>query len=176
MTNLIFDYDGTLHNCLKIYEPSFRMAYKWLTDNGYCDPHEYTDKEIGYWLGFNSEDMWSMFQPQLDREIREKCRRLIGAEMKRHIECGDAELFKGAEKTLDTLKNNGYTLIFSAIAAEDIRSATQLHLALTDILTFFIAPRILILFRNMRFSVNSRLHTAENILLSATAFTILKQL
>ena len=34
MTNLIFDYDGTIHNCLKIYAPAFRKAYAWLVDNG----------------------------------------------------------------------------------------------------------------------------------------------
>ena len=25
---LIFDYDGTLHNTLKIYEPAFRAAFR----------------------------------------------------------------------------------------------------------------------------------------------------
>ena len=44
--NLIFDYDGTLHNCLKIYAPSFRKAFAWLTDNGYAEAKSYTDEEI----------------------------------------------------------------------------------------------------------------------------------
>lgn len=112
MTNLIFDYDGTLHNCLKIYAPSFRKAYSWLVDNGYTEAKEYSDKEIGYWLGFNSTDMWRMFQPQLSAEIREKCRRMIGEEMAAHLDNGDAELFEGAEEVLSSLKNNGFTLIF----------------------------------------------------------------
>lgn len=112
MTNLIFDYDGTLHNCLKIYAPSFRKAYSWLVENGCAEAKDYSDNEIGYWLGFNSTDMWSMFQPQLSSEIREKCRIMIGKEMARHLDVGDAELFKGAEEVLSSLKDSGFTLIF----------------------------------------------------------------
>lgn len=110
--NLIFDYDGTLHNCLKIYAPSFRKAFAWLTDNGYAEAKSYTGEEIGYWLGFNSADMWSMFQPQLAPEIRDTARRIIGDEMNGHIRNGDAELFEGAEETLIKLRNDGYSLIF----------------------------------------------------------------
>ena len=28
---IIFDYDGTIHNTLGIYEPAFRETYQWLT-------------------------------------------------------------------------------------------------------------------------------------------------
>lgn len=112
MTNLIFDYDGTLHNCLKIYAPSFRKAYSWLVENSYAEAKKYSDEEIGYWLGFNSTDMWTMFQPQLAPEIREKCRKMIGEEMASHLNEGDAELFRGAEEVLTSLKESGFTLIF----------------------------------------------------------------
>lgn len=112
MTNLIFDYDGTIHNCLKIYAPAFRKAYAWLVNNGYAEPKEFTDKEISYWLGFNSADMWSMFQPDLPQEKRDICRSIIGEEMGAQVISGSAELFPGAEETLSQLKNKGYTLIF----------------------------------------------------------------
>ena len=29
---IIFDYDGTIHNTLGIYEPAFREAYQWLSE------------------------------------------------------------------------------------------------------------------------------------------------
>lgn len=112
MTNLIFDYDGTIHNCLKIYAPAFRKAYAWLVDNGYAEPRKFNDKEIGYWLGFNSADMWSMFQPKLPQEQRDICRGIIGEEMGAQIMNGNAELFPNAEETLARLKDKGYTLIF----------------------------------------------------------------
>ncbi len=112
MTNLIFDYDGTLHNCLKIYEPSFRKACAWLVENGYAEPKNYSPEEIGYWLGFNSTDMWQMFQPNLPQEQRDICREIIGNEMGAQAEAGNAELFSGAYEVLAELKQHGYTLIF----------------------------------------------------------------
>ena len=30
--NIVFDYDGTLHNSIKIYAPAFREAYNYLID------------------------------------------------------------------------------------------------------------------------------------------------
>jgi len=29
---IIFDYDGTIHHTLGIYEPAFRETYQWLTE------------------------------------------------------------------------------------------------------------------------------------------------
>ncbi len=113
MANLIFDYDGTIHNTMKTYEPAFRTTYKWLTDNGYVSPYvEYSYKDISYWLGFNSTDMWSQFQPNLDSEIREKARIMLGIDMAERVDRGEGSLFEGAEEVLSELKNQGHTLIF----------------------------------------------------------------
>jgi len=113
MANLIFDYDGTIHNSMKTYAPAFRHAYKWLTDNGYVSPYvEYSDKEISYWLGFNSTDMWSQFQPDLAPEIREKARIMLGRDMAERVDRGEGELFPDTENVLQILKNQGHTLIF----------------------------------------------------------------
>lgn len=111
--NLIFDYDGTLHNSMKTYAPAFRNTMKWLYDGGYItENREYTDKEISYWLGFNSTDMWNSFRPGLDPEIREQARVLLGEDMARRIENGEGELFEGAGEILSELKDKGHTLIF----------------------------------------------------------------
>ncbi len=110
--NLIFDYDGTLNNCLKTYRPAFDKAYAWLVENGYAEPKQYSDKEISYWLGFTGVEMWAKFQPQLPFEIREFCRNMISEESNAQITNGNAELFPGAEKVLAQLKNDGHILIF----------------------------------------------------------------
>ena len=112
MTNLIFDYDGTHHNCLKTYKPAFLKAYKWLVEHGCAEERSFTDYEIGYWLGFSSNDMWRMFQPELEQEKRDICREIIGSEMGALAEAGEAELFPGAEEVLAGLKKSGYRLIF----------------------------------------------------------------
>ncbi len=112
MTNLIFDYDGTIHNSMKTYAPAFRGTMKWLSDNGYIAPREYSDRDISYWLGFNSTDMWGAFQPGLDPAVREKARIMLGEDMARRIDNGEGELFPDAEETLALLKDEGYKLIF----------------------------------------------------------------
>lgn len=110
--NLIFDYDGTLHNTMKTYAPAFRSTMKWLSENGYIQAKEYTDSEISYWLGFNSTDMWNTFQPDLDPEIKEQARIMLGEDMAQRVENGEGSLFDGIEDVLSELKAQGHSLIF----------------------------------------------------------------
>ena len=112
MANIIFDYDGTLHNSMLTYAPAFRDTMKWLSDNGFIADRVYPDKEISYWLGFNSTDMWGQFHPELDKEIREKARKMLGENMAERLDRGEGALFTGCEDMLGTLKNAGHTLIF----------------------------------------------------------------
>ncbi len=112
MTNLIFDYDGTIHDTMKTYAPAFRNTCKWLSDNGYIRQEEYTDRQISCWLGFNSTDMWEQFQPELDCEIREKARIMLGKDMAERVENDEGSLFEHAEEIMSALKNQGYRLIF----------------------------------------------------------------
>lgn len=111
--NLIFDYDGTIHNSMKTYAPAFRAAVRWLYENGHIpEPMEYSDREISYWLGFNSTDMWNSFMPCLDPAVKEAARKRLGDDMAERVENGEGELYDGAENMLLSLKNDGHTLIF----------------------------------------------------------------
>ena len=94
------------------YAPAFRDTMKWLSDNGYIAAKEYTDAEISCWLGFNSTDMWNSFHPELDLEIREKARLMLGKNMAERVDRGEGALYDGAEEVLSQLKSNGNTLIF----------------------------------------------------------------
>ena len=112
MTNLIFDYDGTIHNSMLTYAPAFRGTMKWLSDRGYIADREYTDREISYWLGFNSTDMWGQFHPELDPDRREKARVMLGEDMARRVEGGEGALYDGAEEVLADLREKEFILIF----------------------------------------------------------------
>ncbi len=112
MTNLLFDYDGTLHNSIKIYAPAFRTAYSYLVEHGFAAPKEFTDNEISYWLGFTADDMWNCFLPKLPVEEKLKGSTMIGNEMILLIHKGVAELYPQAENILLKLKALGYNMIF----------------------------------------------------------------
>ena len=68
MKNLIFDYDGTLHETMRIYGPAFRKNYENLVSRGLAPAREFSDAEISGWLGFTAADMWNRFAPQLSDE------------------------------------------------------------------------------------------------------------
>lgn len=109
---LFFDYDGTLHNSIKIYGPAFRKAYDHLVHLGFAEERNWTDTEISHWLGYNPLEMWNRFMPGLEDTVRNRCSAMIGEEMIALTEHGRAELYEGAAETLEYLKNKGYRLVF----------------------------------------------------------------
>ena len=110
--NLLFDYDGTLHDSSATYLPAFRKTLAWLGEHGYDVDREYSDEQIGYWLGFSAKDMWNSFAPELDDAVKETCSKMIGAEMRRLTEAGKARLYPGVPATLERLKAEGHRLFF----------------------------------------------------------------
>lgn len=109
--NLLFDYDGTLHDCIRIYAPAFRMAYAGLVRDGVAGERDYSDEEISLWLGYTPEDMWAQFKPPIPMPLREHCTALVGDEMFRLLQAGRAALYPGAEQVLKKLKDAGHTLL-----------------------------------------------------------------
>ena len=43
---IIFDYDGTIHNTLGIYEPAFREAYQWLSEQNVVEDRDGADRRM----------------------------------------------------------------------------------------------------------------------------------
>lgn len=109
---IFFDYDGTIHNSIKIYAPAFRKAYDYLVQKGVAENRTWTDNEISYWLGFSSKEMWKNFMPDLDNDLMKEASSMIGMEMKNQIDNNNAELYDGALEVLQYLINKGYKLIF----------------------------------------------------------------
>lgn len=120
---IIFDYDGTLHNSIKIYAPAFLKAYDYLVENGYAETRSWSEKEISYWLGFNSQEMWRTFLPNLPRHITEHCSGSIGEEMRKLVLEGKSVLYDGALETLGFLKRKGYELVFLSNCKQYYRDA-----------------------------------------------------
>ena len=104
MKNLIFDYDGTLHETMRIYGPAFRKNYENLVSRGLAPAREFSDAEISRWLGFTAADMWNRFAPQLSDEEKAACSRRIQDEMARLIENGTAELYPGVTELMDRFR------------------------------------------------------------------------
>nr|WP_288707914.1 hypothetical protein [uncultured Dorea sp.] len=82
---IIFDYDGTIHNTLGIYEPAFREAYQWLSEQNVVEEQEIETAQIAGWLGLNSKEMWDTFLPELDQRYKDQASAIVGDSMVRQI-------------------------------------------------------------------------------------------
>ncbi|MBQ4040466.1 MAG: HAD family hydrolase [Oscillospiraceae bacterium] len=111
-TTLFFDYDGTLHDCIRIYAPSFRDVCKMLIKDGYDPGREFSDADISRWLGLSAPDMWNDFMPSLSDELKRDYGIKLGAGMTERILNGSARLYPGAKEMLSELKSCGFKMAF----------------------------------------------------------------
>ena len=137
MKTLIFDYDGTLHDCLKIYQPAFLKMYEQLVVDGYAQAKKFTADEISQWLGMTAGEMWESFMPALSAKEKQKYSRMIGQEMDRLIAEQKAELYPESLAVLRELKDAGYHLIFLSNCRHDYMEAHKAQFGLEDYFTAF---------------------------------------
>lgn len=109
---VIFDFDGTLHDSMHIYPRAFQEAYDWLASEGYVAPRRISDEEITGNIGLTATEAWDRFAPQLPREIAVQAAAIVGKAMDRMIEDGTARLFPGVPEMLQRMKDLGYTCLF----------------------------------------------------------------
>lgn len=112
---IFWDYDGCIHDSLKIYAPAFRQAQAFLVNSGLANPERgsevYTDQEIKKWIGFSPQQMWLNFRPDLPLSVRAQASELIGTHMQNAIIRGEADWYPGAREVLQQLKSAGITMI-----------------------------------------------------------------
>lgn len=93
---IIFDYDGTIHNTLGIYEPAFREAYQWLSEQNVVEEQKIETAQIAGWLGLNSKEMWDTFLPELDQRYKDQASAIVGDSMVRQIRKHRAVWYPGS--------------------------------------------------------------------------------
>jgi len=109
---IVFDWDGTLHDSMKIYKKAFLKAYQYLVDHEYALEKEWKDEEIYVFLGKNPKEMWECFEPKLTKEVIDIVSPMISKSMEESIQKNEAVLYPGALEVLTYLKKKGYKLIY----------------------------------------------------------------
>lgn len=104
MVQLLFDYDGTLHDSLAIYAPAVQQAYDTLVSKGLAQPKNWDRETIRQWIGLSPQAMWDQFQPHLSQEEKQAGSAQIGQRMQELVEEGQARLYPGVPQVLDELK------------------------------------------------------------------------
>lgn len=123
LPTLVFDYDGTIHETMRIYEPAFRKSFRWLVDEGLVEYEDISSERISSWLGMNSVDMWNAFHPELPEEIRWRASGIVGEEMISLIEGGTARWYEGAETILDRFRSSGFPMVILSNCKSSYRDA-----------------------------------------------------
>lgn len=109
---IFLDFDGTLHDSMKLYGPALRKTYAWLVDQGIVEPRELSDEEICRWLGWQVEDMWTTFVPGIEEQTWKHASKMVGDTMRESLMQGKGALFEGVIAMLDRLCAQGYDLVF----------------------------------------------------------------
>lgn len=108
---LVFDYDGTIQETIKIYAPAiFDIAKRLRTI--YDVPVENPSyARMESWLGLKNEEMWADFAPALPTAAKAAASARVGAYMRTLVRDGADPWYSGARDTLDELKKQGYRMI-----------------------------------------------------------------
>ncbi len=111
MDTLIFDYDGTIHDCFQIYAPAVQAAYDDLVSKGQASPYEIPMSSIKQWIGITPEEMWNQLMPCLPQEQKEYAIHFVMHQMIALVNQGKAVWYPGANQVLCELKRAEYKLI-----------------------------------------------------------------
>lgn len=120
---LIFDYDGTLHHTIEIYEPAVKTVYQGLVEEGLVPPQELKRERIAGWLGMNSQEMWEDLAGNLSLSRREVAAKEVAKQMQKQIEMGHARWYPGAREVLDQLRQDGYPMVILSNCSTVYREA-----------------------------------------------------
>ena len=109
----VFDYDGTIHDSMRIYAPAFRKCCEIMRLDGE-DVREYSNREIEKWIGMDVNAMWSDFRPDISEDKKKKYSGFIGEYMEELIYSGRAVLYDGALEAVRQTGVYGKTVFLSS--------------------------------------------------------------
>ncbi len=118
MPTIVWDYDGTLHNSMRIYAPAVRSVFTDLKQWGLVEEVP-EDKRIREWIGLTRQDMWCQAAPQLDQEQQDSAGLMVGHLMRELGLQGQARLYPGAERVLSWVKEHRWTQFMLTNAGSD---------------------------------------------------------
>lgn len=108
---LVFDYDGTLHETMRVYKPGIEGAVRWLRTEHGVEVSMPSEQRIKKWLGMNTAEMWEDFMPGLSPSLKAEAGMLVGRIMLEEISAGRGRWYPGVREKLDLLRQKGYTMV-----------------------------------------------------------------
>ncbi|MFR8927326.1 HAD family hydrolase [Peptoniphilus senegalensis] len=113
VNSIIFDFDGTLHNTLKIYYPAFSYGVEFLREHGFAKDFELNEKNVSRFLGEKPNFAYDFIADGADDSLKREVMALVGKKMDENIKNGVGELYEGTIKVLEELSKNYNLYILS---------------------------------------------------------------
>ena len=110
-TILMFDYDGTIHETLKIYEPAMRNTLNWLKEEHGMTVPDVSSRQIASWLGLNIYDIWNSAVPGIDDKLKFEAGDRVANQMAELTKAGCGKWYDGLYEQLVYLKSKGYIMV-----------------------------------------------------------------
>lgn len=104
--SIIFDFDGTLHNTIKIYYPAFSSGVELLREHGFARDFELSEKNVAKFLGEKPNFAYELIANGADESLKREVMALVGRRMDENIKNGLGELYEGTIKVLEDLSKN----------------------------------------------------------------------
>ena len=104
--SIIFDFDGTLHNTLKIYYPAFSSGVDFLKEHGFAKDFELNEKNVSRFLGEKPNFAYDLIAKGADEKLKREVMALVGKKMDENIKNGVGELYEGTIKVLEKLSKD----------------------------------------------------------------------
>lgn len=111
MINLVFDYDGTIHDPVRIFAPAFKDTFgKYIAEHG-GKPEEWTDRRIASWFGVSMDIMYADISPYVEKEKLGELMDAMSINVRARMFSDERTLYSGAEEMMSELKKCGFHMI-----------------------------------------------------------------
>lgn len=125
--SIIFDFDGTLHNTIKIYYPAFSSGVEFLRNHGFAKDFELNEKNVSKFLGEKPNFAYDLIAKGADKNLKREVMSLVGKNMDENIKNGLGELYEGTIKVLEELSEDYDLYILSNCRESYLDSALDVY-------------------------------------------------
>lgn len=127
VNSIIFDFDGTLHNTIKIYYPAFSSGVEFLRNHGFAKDFELNEKNVAKFLGEKPNFAYDLIAKEADEKLKREVMSLVGKKMDENIKNGLGELYDDSIKVLEDLSKNYDLYILSNCRESYLDSALDVY-------------------------------------------------
>ena len=111
MINLVFDYDGTVHDPVKVFAPAFRDTFgKYIGEKHGCGDL-WPDSRIASWFGVSMDIMRADIAPYVEPDKMRELMDMMTVNVRGRMASGEQTLFSGAAEMLLSLRSRGFRMI-----------------------------------------------------------------